>query len=186
MAERVLRTRKPLPSSPIRGLQQGRQVPQPTAAADTSARSSRSKTQQGPPVNDLDQPSTMRSSVGPEGHIFVAPDNKHVFFNWHPDCLMKASHAFGLFCSTCRDQPMNWIPGDMPPPTNAQGELIMIGPEEGMVKGVHLQEEEAVAVESIVASLNFLSWRYTEIDGFTEIMGRYPESVEAGERIADL
>lgn len=39
---------------------------------------------------------------------------------------------------------------------------------------------------SIIASFDIINRHYHEIDGFTEIMDRFPESVKAGQQIADL
>lgn len=63
---------------------------------------------------------------------------------------------------------------------------MLQGPPGTLIEGVLLNSEEAIAVMSIVASFDVINRHYHEIDGFTEIMDRYPESVEAGQQIADL
>ncbi|KAE8448225.1 hypothetical protein EG329_009655 [Mollisiaceae sp. DMI_Dod_QoI] len=117
---------------------------------------------------------------------YEGPGKEYVMNAWVDDCPKSAKHALGIFCFTCRSQPMAWLPGDIPVVTDDHGQAVTIGPEMSMVEGVHLDNNEAVAVLSIVVSLDVFSRRYTDIEGFVNILGRHPKSVEAGQRIADV
>ncbi|KAF8866342.1 hypothetical protein BDZ45DRAFT_781234 [Acephala macrosclerotiorum] len=107
-----------------------------------------------------------------------------VFNRWYPECPQK--HTVGLFCWACRSQPMEWLPGAAPFVTNDNGEQIIVGPRWGMVEGVDLLDKEAIAVMTVVTYLDAFTYRYTDVPGFLELIKKYPKSVEAGQRIADV
>ncbi|CZR57647.1 uncharacterized protein PAC_07536 [Phialocephala subalpina] len=119
---------------------------------------------------------------------FEPPSIDRVSNDWNNSCPERKNHSFGTFCHTCRGQPMEWLLEGRPIVADDNGKPLKIGSEVSMVEGVHLQDRDAVAVLPILAYLDATSQQYTKIKGFVEIIKEenYRESVEAGQRIADV
>lgn len=63
---------------------------------------------------------------------------------------------------------------------------LLHGPPGSLASHVLLSNEEAIAVLSVVASMDVRGRLYREVDGLPKLMRRYPESVYAGQDIADF
>ncbi|EKD14972.1 uncharacterized protein L3040_003831 [Drepanopeziza brunnea f. sp. 'multigermtubi'] len=114
-----------------------------------------------------------------------APGNDRIFPHFSHGCPNKEAHELGTFCEECRGIGMPW--GAELPVYHTEDNLALLhGPPGTLVDHVLLADEEAVAVLSIVASMDVRGRLYSKVDGLPKLMRRFPESVYAGQNIADL
>ncbi|KAL2064007.1 hypothetical protein VTL71DRAFT_4501 [Oculimacula yallundae] len=100
-------------------------------------------------------------------------------------CPQVDDHDFGEFCKTCRTILMPWY-DKLPQPNDINGKPYQKAPRGSIVKGVPVQHSEAIAVMTLVATLDVTNQTYDEVEGLVEIMTYYTKSVAAGLRIAEL
>ncbi|KAI9052368.1 hypothetical protein LZ554_003718 [Drepanopeziza brunnea f. sp. 'monogermtubi'] len=127
---------------------------------------------------EVDGPNTVTST-------WEAAGIDRVFLHFSHGCPNKEAHELGTFCEECRGIGMPW--GAELPVYHTEDNLALLhGPPGTLVDHVLLADEEAVAVLSIVASMDVRGRLYSKVDGLPKLMRRFPESVYAGQNIADL
>lgn len=80
---------------------------------------------------------------------------------------------------------MEWG-AELPSFEGKDGNIMTTGPSGGIVEGVQLQNNEAIAVLSTVVFVDVRGYRYSEIPGLILLMDKHPKSVLAGQRIAEM
>ncbi|KAE8448226.1 hypothetical protein EG329_009656 [Mollisiaceae sp. DMI_Dod_QoI] len=144
----------------------------PLPSADSVKQAPVLGSSQGQP--SIGQPSAPKFKTPDENVISLVPDD---------NCPQENNHMYGFFCGTCRSIPMEWG-AELPSFEGKDGKIMTTGPSGGIVDGVQLQDNEAIAVLSTVVFVDVRGWRYSEIPGLIPLMDKHPKSVSAGQCIA--
>ncbi|CZT00191.1 hypothetical protein WAI453_012747 [Rhynchosporium graminicola] len=103
----------------------------------------------------------------------------------NPLCSLAEKHRMGEYCGKCRTIMMPWF-GKLPQPLDENSEHYVKAPRGSIVRGVPLQDPEAVAVMTLVASIDIIDGIYDDYEGLVEIMVYYSKAVTAGLLVAEL
>ncbi|KAH9222249.1 hypothetical protein DL95DRAFT_518655 [Leptodontidium sp. 2 PMI_412] len=99
-------------------------------------------------------------------------------------CPQADGHTMGVICQVCRTVLMPWF--DKLPKFVVNKKALKTGPQGSIVRGVLLQNPEAVAVLTVVANLDMANKKYDEVVGLADIMPYYRKAAAAGIRVADM
>ncbi|KAH7382990.1 hypothetical protein BKA64DRAFT_761110 [Cadophora sp. MPI-SDFR-AT-0126] len=100
-------------------------------------------------------------------------------------CAEAEAHVMGEFCDTCRTILMPWI-NALPRATDDDGQPIRKVPSRAILGRVVVTDDEAIAVVTVVATLDVANKRFDVVKGLVEIMEKFPRAVAAGYRVAEI